>query len=398
MIDAAYQKRLEKNIVKYSWYKIFTKRVFLPLITIQLVTVGQVTLEQLAIIAIVTSLVQALLQMPGGYVADKIGNRKSIILGASISVVSPLFYAFMPNFWGGLIASILFFGGYVFQTGAVEAFMHNTLIALGREKQYSKVMGRAQTYGLIGNVVLIALIPLTYSIHHTLPFIIGFISLVGMLLLTISFVHPVDEVARKTPKNPFDAMRKIVTPENVALFVFAGFLAGVAHKGGEFRELLFLDIGIAVGLFGFILAASSVVGAAMGWYIHILDKLKPLSFYLTDLVIISVLLILGGATNNQWVAIGAFILFAGYTRVRTIIFQSKMLNDVQHTYKATLISALNVFNIIGEVIAITILTYFVTQNGYLTGYILFGLAIFGIGLVLWLVVLMESRWRLAKKI
>ena len=133
--DKNYQKKLEKNIGKYSWYKIFTKRVYLPLITIQLVNVGKVTLEELAIIVVISSIVQALLQMPAGYIADKIGNRKSIILGASIAVTSPLFYAFMPNFWGGLIASVMFFGGYAFQSGAIEAFMHDTLIALDIEKQ-----------------------------------------------------------------------------------------------------------------------------------------------------------------------------------------------------------------------------------------------------------------------
>jgi len=393
MLDASYRKQLERNIPKYAWYKIFTKRVFLPLITIQLVTVGQVTLQQLAIIAIITSIVQAVLQMPAGYIADKIGNKKSIILGASISVTSPLFYAFMPNFWGGLIASVLFFGGYAFQSGAVEAFIHNTLGALNREKEYAKVMGRAQTYGLIGNVALVALVPLTYNIHHTLPFILGFLSLVGMLLLTISFVHPPNDEAARIPKSPFEAIKSIVTPQNVALFVFAGFMAGVSNKGVEFRELLLQDIGVAVGLLGFVLALSSVAGAVMGWYVHLLDRLRPLTFYFLDLVLIAGNLVLMGLTDNIAVAIVAFTIFAGYTRVRTIIFQAKMLHEIKHVYKATLISALNLFTLLGDLIAITLLTRFVVDEGYLLGYVLFGLSVFGIGLFLWFMMLVEHRWR-----
>ncbi|MFZ1301301.1 MAG: MFS transporter [Candidatus Microsaccharimonas sp.] len=393
-MNSKYQKQLQKNIVKYSWYKIFTKRVFLPLITIQLVSVGQVTLEQIALIAIITSIVQAVLQMPAGYLADKIGNRKAILLGSWISLTSPLFYAFMPNFWGGLIASVLFFGGYAFQSGSIEAFMHNTLIALKREKDYAKVMGRAQTYGLVGNIFLVALVPLTYSINHTLPFIIGFLSLVGMLWLAYSFVHPpVDVDPKRPPKSPLRAIKSIVTAQNVTLFIFAGFMAGVSNKGGEFRELLLQDIGVAVGLFGFIVALSSLVGAVMGWYVHILDKLRPLSFYFLDLVLITGCLVVVGLTDNPVVAIAGFTLYGGYTRVRTIIFQAKMLHEIQHVYKATLISALNLFNLIGDIIAITLLTTFVTRQGYLPGYVTFGLAIFLIGLALWSLMFIEARVR-----
>ena len=392
----AYEKRLERNIVKYAWYKIFTKRVYLPLITIQLVNVGKVTVEELALIVIITSVVQGLLQVPSGYVADKIGNRKAIILGASIAVTSPLFYAFMPNFWGGLIASILFFGGYAFQSGAIEAFMHDTLVALNREKDYSKVMGRAQTYGLVGNILLVALVPLTYSIHHTLPFILGFLSLVAMLWLTISFEYPEGHETHKQKKNPIQAIKSIVTMENVALFIFCGFLSGISNKGGEFRELVFQDIGIAISLFGIILALSSLAGAVMGWYVHILDRLKPLTFYMLDLAIIAVSLAGIGITKNQIIAVAAFTLFAGYTRVRMIIFQSKMLYDIKHTYKATLISALNLFGLFGDILAILLITQFVTMNGYQIGYVLFGAAVFVIGTLLWLLVLLEHRNRASK--
>lgn len=390
-MNAAYQRLLEKNIVKYSWYKVFTKRLFLPLITIQLVNVGQVTVQELAIIVIVSSVVQGLLQMPAGYFADRFGNRISIILGAAISLPSPLFYIFMPDFLGGLIASVLFFGGYAFQAGSIEAFMHNSLIALRREKDYAKVMGRAQTFGLLANVVLIAIVPATYVVHQSLPFLIGFLSLGVMLWLTISFVHPKTGAVEVTPKNPIDAVKKVATFDNISLFIFAGFLAGVSNKGGEYRELVFQDVGVAIGWFGVILAISSLVGAVFGWYVHVLDRLKPLTFYLFDLGFLSACLVATGATQNLFVTVIAFILFAGYIRVRMIIFQAKLLHDLKHTYKATLISALNVFTLFGEILAIILITRFVDMSGFVTGYLWFGLAVLGIGTLLWLVMLWQLR-------
>lgn len=396
-MDLVYRRRLEGNIAKYSWYKIFTKRVYLPLITIQLVNVGQVTLEELAVIVVVSSIAQAVLQMPAGYLADKIGNRRSVVLGACIAAPSPLLYVFMPNFEGGLIASVLFFGGYAFQSGAIEAFMHDTLVALGRAKDYSKVMGRAQTYGLVGNIILVALVPMTYAIHPSIPFILGFFSLLAMLWLTTSFEYPRSVHTEAVAKNPVGALTSVVTTQNVALFIFSGFLAGVSNKGLEFRELLFQHVGIVVSLFGIILAASSLLGAVMGWYIHILDRLKPMLFYLLDLTLLAGCLVLAGATSNPLLAVVALTIFAAYSRVRLIVFQAKMLHEIKHVYKATLISALSLFIVLGDVIAISLLTKFVTGVGYLQGHVLFGLSIFGIGIFLWSLMVLEARYRRARE-
>lgn len=393
MPETEYRQKLEKNIVKYSWYKVFTKRLYLPLITIQLVNVGKVTVEELALIVVITSIVQMGLQLPAGYFADKFGNRRSIILGASISVLSPLLYIFMPNFWGGLIASVMFFGGYAFQSGAIEAFIHDTLIALKRENEYSKVMGRAQTYGLVGNIILIALIPATYALDPSVPFVLGFISLLVMLWLTVSFVYPRVEKSFTAPKSPLIALKSIVTAENVALFLFAGLTAGLSNKGGEFRELVLQDLGVAVSLFGLILAAGSLAGAVFGWYVHLLDRLKPLTFYLVDLVIMSGCLVAIGATRNVWVAVASFTLFAAYTRVRLIIFQSKILQNITHVYKATLLSALSLFSGLGDIVAITLLAKAVGLYSYTTGHLVFGVVIFGVGFVIWAAMLVELKTR-----
>lgn len=392
-MNTSYKRSLEKNIGKYSWYKVFTKRVYLPLIAIQLVNVGDVTVAQLAIIAAVSSAVNLVMQVPTGYIADKWGNRRSILIGAFISVTSPLFYIFMPNFWGGLIASVLFFGGWTFQSGAIEAFMHDTLIALKKEKQYAKVMGRAQSYGLIGNVFLIALVPATYAINKNLPFIIGFFSLLAMLLLAFSFTFPRVTKNKNAKVSPFGAIKNIVTMQNIVFFIFAGFLAGVANRAGEYKELLMQNIGISIGYFGLILAFSSIVGAAMGLFTHSLNKLKPLTFYFLDLIFITSCLFAVGITKNYIIVITGFVLFVAYNRIRLIIFQAKLLQDIKHTYKATLLSALNLFTIIGEIVAIVVLAKYIGITNYSTGYILFAITVFAFGMLLWLIMAVDSSKR-----
>ncbi len=385
------RRALERNIGKFSWYKIFTKRVFLPLIAIQLVQDGGVTPSQIGTIAIVAAIVQAVLQMPAGYLADRYGNRFAILLGSAISAPSALFYIFMPNFIGGLIAAVLFFGGYAFQSGANEAFMHDTLKALGLERKYTSVMGRAQSRGLIGNTLLLILVPATYSINHNLPFIIGFFSLCAMFGLAYSFHYPKIEKPTKLTKNPVTAMRKIVTKSNIVLFIFAGIMTGIATRAGEYRELLFEDTGIAVGLFGLIIASSSIVGAVMGRFLHVFDKLSPKTFYVFDVGFMAACFAMAGIGSSHITTIVGMVLFTAYSRVRLIVFQSKLLEDVTHVYKATLLSGLNFFTVFGEVAAVAVLTTLITNHGYSNGYLFFGLSTLAIGIILWLGIIGEER-------
>lgn len=128
------KKLLRKNAVKFAWYKVLTKRVYLPVIAIYLVDVAHVSLAEIALIAAITGGVQLALQLPGGYVADKFGNEKALKTSTWFITASPLLYVLLPNFWGGLFGSLLFFGGWAFQQGAGEAFMHDTMDALGQKK------------------------------------------------------------------------------------------------------------------------------------------------------------------------------------------------------------------------------------------------------------------------
>lgn len=391
-MNKQYKQQLESNIKKYAWYKIFTKRVYLPLIAIQLVNIGHVTVAQLAIIAMVVSVVQLVLQIPGGYFADKWGNRPAILIGSAIAAVSPLVYIIRPDFYGGLVADLLFFGGYCLISGAIEAFMHDTLTALKREKDYARVMGRAQSYGLIGNTVLLVAIPATYALHHSLPFILGFISLSVNFLLAASFTYP--RLVHKTKvkiKKPFTALRSIVTVANLSLFLFAGLLFGVTHRGGNYRELVYQDVGIPIEYFGILVAVGSLVGVLFGFCLGLVDKLKARTFYLLDLTIIAACMIAVGAGENPIVVVSAFVIFAAYDRVRLILIQSRLLQEVEHAYKATLLSALSLFSVMGEIVMIALLAYFIELGGYQEGYLWFGGVVLCAGLLLYIAVLASLK-------
>jgi len=386
-MDEKYEKRLERNFPKYAWLKIFTMRVYYPVIGIYLASIGELSLTEIATIATISAGFSLIFQMPAGYFADKFGNRRAMYLGSLITLTGPLWYLILPNFWGGLIASVLFYTGLVFiGDGAIEALIHDTLAKLKREHQYTKIMGRAVSYGLIGNMLAVTLVPLTYPVHYSLPFLIGFATQVAAFILVRSFEYP-DLPRMRAKKKPIEALKSIVNWRNVALFVFFGFVSSLNKLNGigEFSQIRLAELGVAVGLLGLVQALSSIIGAILGQVVHIFDRIKPRPFYLIDLSLAAGCLATVGLTSNWVIGVIATALFAGWFRVRKIIYQAKLLAELGHVYKATLLSALSLFTNIWQMVAPGLLAWSVlARNDSLAGgYVLFAAIAFITGMILW---------------
>lgn len=393
-----FSNTLEGNILKYNLYKTFTKRVYLPLIAVYLTTIGNVTLIQLGIIASITAATSLLMEIPTGYFADKIGHKKSLLFGAFICAISPLFYLLIPNFIGGILGSVLFFMGASFTQGAIQVFIHETLIALKRDQDYVKIMGKAQSYGLIGNMILIAIIPLSYSIHPSLPFIAGFICLFIAFLLVLSFKDPNIHLKIEEEKTVsfFKEIKNSFSPKIIfrmtLIFLIFGVATATFNSSSIYREIVFKDFGIPVSYFGFILAFGSLLAAITGNYIHHLKKLKHNTFYIFDVLYIIITLILISYSQNSILVILAFSLIPIYSRTRSIIFESIIFEEFpKSNYKATLLSIMNFFSL-GSAIGIPLIFAFtVDRFGIMKGHLFFGLIILGILLPIFLVLFLIKK-------
>lgn len=375
------KERLEANLRKYQLFILLQKRAFLPAIGIYLVSVGKLSLIDIATIASITAIVQLFMEIPTGYFADKYGRKLSIVVGSFILSFSPLAFIVWPNYFGGLVASLLYFGGASFVNGAHSAFIHDTMEALGRVKDFTKFRGRAQSYSLVGNMIIIALVPSSYSIDPRLPFVFGFLLLFPVFFLAISYVEPQviseDEAPAPSIKKMFGHIPK---SELLILFSVFGIVSSTFSYAPQFREILFQDLGVSVAYFGAILAGGSLLAALAGHAIHKLDKVSHHVFYFIDIfVMVSTLLIIG-ITQNPYLAIFGFILMIMYDRNRSIVAESHILARYRaKENRATMLSMLRFFGTLHGLwvsIAIGSILHFF---GISKGFVFYGA---GMGLVL----------------
>lgn len=94
-----------------------------------------------------------ILEIPTGAVADKIGRKHSLMLGAIMIAIATLVYGSIPSFSVFLLAEFLFAVGYALNSGADQALLYDTLKNLGREDESKKIMGRADALMLAGMMV-----------------------------------------------------------------------------------------------------------------------------------------------------------------------------------------------------------------------------------------------------
>lgn len=104
-----------------------------------------------------------LMEVPSGYLGDRLTRKTSLILGTFLSGAGFLTYYFTASFELFLIAAFIMGVGVSFISGSDSAMLYDTLIDLDREEDYLKFEGRASAVGnfaesiaaIIGGIIAI---------------------------------------------------------------------------------------------------------------------------------------------------------------------------------------------------------------------------------------------------
>jgi MFS family permease len=94
-------------------------------------------------------------EVPTGWFADRLGHRASLIVGSSLQVLGMLACWLGRGVPDLVIASLLVACGDAFRSGADQALLYRTCVALGREDRFQPVEARTRATGLVALVVLL---------------------------------------------------------------------------------------------------------------------------------------------------------------------------------------------------------------------------------------------------
>jgi len=107
------------------------------------------TMKDIMVLQAVYSIAIVILEIPSGYLADVIGRRKTLIIGAMFGTIGFATYSFSFGFVGFLVAEIILGIGQSCISGADSAMLYDSLLEKGQEKKYTRFEGRITSIGNI---------------------------------------------------------------------------------------------------------------------------------------------------------------------------------------------------------------------------------------------------------
>ena len=206
-------------------------------------------------------LVMAILEFPSGYLADRLGYRRALVLGMALMAIGWLLYALARTLWQILLAEIWLGAGLSLISGADSALLFESLNATGRAADFGKWYGRMRSVGQLaaGSAALLA--GSMYAAWTRLPFVAEVLVCLAALLLARQLVEvPTAQLQGLAHTGRMHAILRHALFENVRLrsvIYLTTILALACYVPVWLVPLYARDAGINAGLWGIIWAGSS---------------------------------------------------------------------------------------------------------------------------------------------
>ncbi len=385
-----------RNVAALTVIRTVLKRAYWPLIAVYAVSVG-VSIPEIGLVGSITAATALLLEIPSGYLADRIGHKRTIIIGTTLAAVAPLLYVVMPDFWGVLGGSVTYFAGMAFLSGTEQALLHETLLAIGRDGTYATVTAKIQRWSLVGNVIILVLVPPLWAIDPRLPFLVAFVLQLFAVVAACALIPPSNDTVMVT--EPWGAdlralWHTVIARGDAAFFVFLGFTGAVSTKFFAYKELYYQDIGMDVAGFGAYAALSSLVGVLATYVVPHVKGIAQRTYLVADYIAHGFAGVLIGMTANPVVAVGIVTVMVGYYRVRKILITDNLLIACpDRSLKATYLSTAAFVEGLWGIVLPLVLGVTMGALGLAYGYMISGIGIIMIASVLFVFSLRTSFFR-----
>ena len=261
-------------------------------------TLGQILLLEAVVFGAIV-----IAEVPTGVIADRYTRRLSLLLGSLVSAGAFVVFGLASSIELLMGSYVLFAVGGALMSGADEAFLYDSLRAVGRSEEFAGVFGRFNARMTVGIAVftvvgglMVIWTPLSWPIVLS-----GVLSLVaaGFALLLV-----------EPPREPSDlsfmrigrrAAGRIVRTRALRwIVVISAAVQGIEIVAFTTFQPILVGEGVPVWALGWVAAGMMLVAAAGGWSSWRVRQRFGLSRSLAVLPALAALGILGGASGMLW--------------------------------------------------------------------------------------------------
>jgi MFS family permease len=189
-------------------------------------------MTQVMVVQAIFAAAVAGLEFPSGYLADRIGYRRTLLLAAGFSVVGWSLYARATGFWDTVAAELILAASISFVSGADLAMLYESLHATDREPAFGRWASRHHMSGQIAEAAAAIVAGLLFACWTRLPFVLQIGVALAEAVIAFALVEP--PRAPEPHRTPRERLR--------------GILA-LATRRGPLRAILALAVLLSLSSF-----------------------------------------------------------------------------------------------------------------------------------------------------
>jgi MFS family permease len=354
--------------------------VYLPYIVYYFQYIG-FNLTKIAILFAIKSITQIILEIPSGYIADKIGKVKTLVISLIFEILGLAIILFKTDF-NYIIISHIFLGfGFALFSGADSALVYETLKKLKKEKEYKKVYGRCNGIAEISIIISTALASLIILEGLKLTIILTIITLIIATIITLTIKEPYIKIKKTKIKSEFINLYKIVkeslyNSKIMSIFIYSFFIMGFSNIIYSFYQPYFYATNVPLFYYGIIFALFSIVTAIVNFNIEKIER--NIGVYRT-LILMPILIGLSFLFSGYFfIQIGfLFFIFREIVRGMSIPILTDYTNRLikDSSKRATVLSIGGMFSRLGFASLAIFVGFFADNNGLRITFIVTGIVI-----------------------
>ncbi len=255
--------QLKYNIIKMYFLKgTVWFMVSMPIIVLFFKEHG-LNLTEVMLLQAIYSLSIALFEIPSGYISDIFGRKKSIVLSTILSFIGYLIFSLYSGFFAFAIAQVLLGIGGSLISGSDSALIYDTLLQIGKERNYTKIEGKNYAVGNFSEAIAGVIGGFLAAGSIYMPIYVETVVIFLSIPIALSLVEPQINFKNKLDKS-FKAISEVIKFAIIDnkklrwLIVYSSVMGVATLSMAWFTQPILIEIDIPVFYFGILWAGLNI--------------------------------------------------------------------------------------------------------------------------------------------
>ncbi len=301
------------------------------------------TMHDVMLLQAIFSATMVIIEIPSGYFSDVLGRRRTLIIGSVLIVTGFVFYCFVNEFSGFLVAELILGVGMAFISGTDAAMLYDTLLELGTPSQGVREEGRQLAYGHYSEAASGVIGGLLATITLLTPIIVQTVIMTLTIPLAFMLVEPQEHrrIGRAASMFEIVSIAKRVMYSNKQLRWMLASSAALGASTLTFVWLLqpyMMMAEVPLWAFGGVWTGFMLIVGFSATHAHRLTEKYTTHRIISVMACLVILAYVIGGLWVSWLVIPVFAAFYVARGISNPVFTTELNAHVESHERATVLS------------------------------------------------------------